>query len=174
MIYELTAAEGSRRMFVVRPNQSMSVRGMLAVYSGLAAVIVSIGVTCLAIGLPLVLPFSGAELFVLGAAFYLTARRGEVREVITVSADAVAVESGNRGPETRAEFQRYWAGVVLERPRYGWYPSRLLIRSHGRQVEVGKFLNEQERRGLALELRAALRYGEGAGMTRRNFASAPA
>ena len=174
MIYELTAAEDSRRMFVVRPNQSMSPRGMLVIYSGMATVIVGIGVACFTIGLPLVLPFSGAELFVLGAAFYLTARRGEAREVITVSRDAVAVECGRRGPETHTEFQRYWAGVILERPRYGWYPSRLLIRSHGRQVEVGRFLNEQERRGLALELRAALRYGEGAGMTRRNFASAPA
>lgn len=161
MIYQLTAAEGSRRTFVVRPNQSMSVRGLLVVYSGMAAVIAGIGATCFVIGLPLVLPFSGTELIVLGAAFYLTARRGGVREVITIGADAVAVESGCHGPQTRAEFQRHWAGVVLEQPWHGWYPSRLLIRSHGRQIEVGRFLNEQERRGLALELRAALRHGEG-------------
>ncbi|MBI2992927.1 MAG: DUF2244 domain-containing protein [Gammaproteobacteria bacterium] len=161
MIYQLAAAESPLQTFVVRPNQSMSWQGLLFAFSGMATVIIGIGVTCFAIGLPLVLPFSGAELIVLGAAFYLTARRGDVREVITISANGVAVETGRRGPETRAEFQRHWARVVLERPRHSWYPGRLLIRSHGREIEVGRFLNEQERRGLALELRAALRREEG-------------
>lgn len=159
MIYQLAAAGSPLQTFVVRPNQSMSWQGMLLAFSGMAIVIIGIGATCFAIGLPLVLPFSGVELFALGAAFYLTARRGDVREVITISADGLVVETGRGGPETRAEFQRHWARVVLEPPRHGWYPSRLLIRSHGRAIEVGRFLNEQERRGLALELRAALRCG---------------
>ena len=162
MIYQLTAAESSQRTFVVRPNQSMSWQGMLFAFSGMAAVIIGVGLTCFAIGLPLVLPFSGAEMIVLGTAFHLTARRGDVREVITISADGIAVEAGHCGPETRAEFQRHWARVFLEQPQPGWYPSRLMIRSHGRGIEVGRFLNEQERRGLALELRAVLRRDEGA------------
>ena len=162
MIYQLAAAGGPLQTFVVRPNQSMSWQWMLLAFSGMAILIIGIGITSFAAGLPLVLPFSGAELLVLGTAFYQTARRGGVREVITISTDGLAVETGHRGPEARAEFRRRWARVVLEPPRHGWYPSRLLIRSHGREIEVGRFLNEQERRGLALELRAALRRGEGA------------
>ena len=36
------------------------------------------------------------------------------------------------------------------------FSDSLLVRSHGRQIEVGKFLNEQERQGLAKELNLAL------------------
>jgi uncharacterized membrane protein len=32
------------------------------------------------------------------------------------------------------------------------HPSRLTIESHGRQCELGNFLTEEERRGLALRL----------------------
>jgi len=62
------------------------------------------------------------------------------------------VEKGRRYPENQCTLARVWARVVLERCPKQWYPSRLLIRSHGRAVEVGTFLNEEERRRLAEEL----------------------
>jgi uncharacterized membrane protein len=52
-------------------------------------------------------------------------------------------------------FQRHWARVVLKQSRGDWYPSRLLLHSHGRQVEVGRFLEEQERLHLGLRLQRA-------------------
>lgn len=163
MIYQLTGAEGAPRAIVIQPSRSMSWRGLLLVYTGIATVTLGVGLACWVIGLPLVLPFSGVELLVLGAAFYLTARSGGVREVVSISAEQVAVEAGRTGPERRAAFQRHWTRVILEPSGHGWYPSRLLIRSHGREVELGKFLNEQERCGLAVELRAALQPGQRAG-----------
>jgi uncharacterized membrane protein len=49
-------------------------------------------------------------------------------------------------------FPRHWAQVKLRRPASRLYPSRLVIESHGRQCEVGDFLTEEERRGLAVRL----------------------
>lgn len=43
-------------------------------------------------------------------------------------------------------------GASLQRHATGWYPSRLTIRSHGREVEVGRCLNEEERERLARDL----------------------
>ena len=155
MVYQFAAAEGART-FVIQPNRSMSWRHLLVAYLGICMVLLAVGIGFLAAGLPLVLPFSGLEMLLLGVGFYLSAWRGGVQEVVIIGAGTVVVEAGRKRPETRERFQRQWARVVLERRRGGWYPSRLLIRSHGRQVEIGKFLNEQERRGLALELRNAM------------------
>jgi uncharacterized membrane protein len=49
-------------------------------------------------------------------------------------------------------FPRHWAQVKLRRPAARLHPSRLTIESHGRQCELGSFLTEEERRGLALRL----------------------
>lgn len=128
----------------------------MMVYAGISTFVLVVGLCGLYAGLPLVLPFSGLEIMALGAAFYLNSWRGGVQQVITIDEDSVVVEAGRTAPETREEFQRQWARVILQRSRNGWYPSRLLIRSHGRQVEIGEFLNEQERQGLAWELRRGL------------------
>ena len=129
----------------------------MCVYVGIATVTIGIGACFYILGLTLILPFSGIEVLALGAAFYVTSWRGGKQEVISIDKDSIVVESGRHGPESREVFQRAWAKVILERPWNSWYPSRLLIRSHGRQLEIGQFLNEQERQGLALELYNALR-----------------
>ena len=49
-------------------------------------------------------------------------------------------------------FPRHWARVKLRRPHSRLHPSCLTIESHGRRCEVGSFLTEQERRGLAQRL----------------------
>ena len=56
-----------------------------------------------------------------------------------------------------AQFHPYWVRVHLEAGRWRGWPSRLLLGSHGRVVEVGRFLNEAERRLLAQRLTELLR-----------------
>ena len=156
MIHELTVSQEQRRTFVVAPNQSMSGRELLLVFAGIAGVTLAIGAYFWLQGFTLVLPFSGLEVLALGAALYITAWRGGAREVITITDDSIFVETGRRRPEQRHDFQRYWTKVVLRRPWVAWYPSKLLLCSHGREIEVGRFLNEEERKGLAKILRSAI------------------
>ena len=105
------------------------------------------------VGLWLILPFAGLEFMALWYCFYLSFRQTEHCQVITIDGDSVKVESGRRRPEITEQFQRSWAQVRLAKSTHRWYPSRLTIRSHGREVEVGKFLSEEERIELAAELR---------------------
>ena len=157
MINELEAAQNQRRVFVVAPNRSMSAKDLLLAFCGIAGVTLAVGGYFWIQGFALVLPFSGLELLALGVALYITAWRGGAREVITITDDSVCVEAGRAGPEQRHDFQRYWTKVVLRRSWVVWHPSKLLLCSGGREIEVGRFLNEEERRGLAEILRSAIR-----------------
>ena len=134
----------------------MSWRGLLIAYGVICFVTLSVAIFLAFHGLPLVLPLSGIELLLLGFALYSTANQGKSQEVVTIKHDAIVFEAGRNYPESSHEFQRPWAKIVLERPWHAWYPSKLLIRSHGRQIEVGKFLNEEERKGLAEQLSLAM------------------
>ena len=158
MIHELKVSQDQRRTFVIAPNQSMSGRELLLVFSGIAGVTLAIGGYFWLRGFTLVLPFSGLEVLALGAALYITAWRGGAREVITITDDSVCVETGRTRPEQRHDFQRYWTKVILRRPWVAWHPSKLLLCSHGREIEVGRFLNEEERKGLAKILRSAIHH----------------
>jgi uncharacterized membrane protein len=82
--------------------------------------------------------------------------RSQIREVVTVNASVVTVEKGRQTPEERWECPRAWAQVRLEKPHIAWYPSRLAIAFQGRRVELGAFLNEEERRALAAELQQVI------------------
>lgn len=149
MISAVPGTATGKQCLVVEPNRSMSWQTLVSLYLLMVFVSLVIGLAYFHIGLTLVLPFCGLEMLALGAALYVTSWRGSIREVITVDADSVAVETGRDKPVKRYEFQRNWTQVVLEHPQVSWHPSRLLIRSRGRQVEIGRFLNEEERRGLA-------------------------
>lgn len=143
--------------WVIRPNQSLSWRAAVQVYTAISLCCAGIALAFALHGLWTVLPFAGFEIVVLGLAFYLTLSRSQVREVVSLTVDAVSVEKGRHVPQQRWECPRAWARVTLERPRIAWYPSRLSIAFQGQQVEIGRFLNEEERCALALELQQAIR-----------------
>ncbi|HXH02623.1 MAG TPA: DUF2244 domain-containing protein, partial [Candidatus Competibacteraceae bacterium] len=103
-----------------------------------------------------VLPFTGLELLAVGAGLYVVVRRGEECEVITLQGEYIIIERGRRGPQQRWQLARAWARVVVERHPASCYPCRLLIRSYGRAVEIGRFLSGEERQRLAVELQHSL------------------
>jgi len=78
-------------------------------------------------------------------------RKSAAGEVITFSASAVEVARTD-GSAAPLRFHPYWARLeLLPGRRFGW-PSRLVLRSHGRETEIGRFLNEAEREVLARQL----------------------
>ena len=93
---------------------------------------------------------------IFGVLLYIIAWRSNIKEVVNVTEEKIRIEIGRNGPEKTYELDKTWAKVVLERSWNNWYPSRLLLRSHGRQIEIGKFLNEQERQCLGAELKKVI------------------
>jgi uncharacterized membrane protein len=141
----------------IRPNRSLSERQLQLAFAVIALICLGIASAFAALGLWPVLPFAGAEIVVVGVGFYLSARSGRESEIVSVADDLVAVERNRRRLHDRLEMQRAWAQIRLLRPRIRWYPSQLVIRSHGKAVELGGFLNEEERHQLAGKLQRAIR-----------------
>jgi uncharacterized membrane protein len=82
-------------------------------------------------------------------------RASATGEVIVLSATQLEIARvGADGAAVR--FHPYWARLSLQPGRWRGAPSRLLVRSHGREVEIGAFLNEAERRDLAQRLSGLL------------------
>lgn len=76
-------------------------------------------------------------------------------QLITLTPSQLAITSA-RGAET-VQFHPYWVRVHLRDGLERGWPSRLVLRSHGREVEIGAFLNDEERRQLAQRLTELLR-----------------
>jgi uncharacterized membrane protein len=145
------------RRFLIRPNRSLSWSEMVRFYLGMLGVSFGIAIAFALKGAWLVLPFAGLEMLALGIALYMVARRGSDWQMISIREDEVAVVEHSSKHEYRQTFQRAWAKVELERAMIRGYPSKLVIRSHGRSLELGGCLNEADKKYLARELNAAIR-----------------
>jgi uncharacterized membrane protein len=134
------------------PNCSLTLGGARAFFAAACVLPCGVAGVLAAKGFWPVLPFAGAEIALLGWALRVSLERRFHRQRITVTEQEVSVESCDRRRSSRVVFPRHWAQVKLRRPAARLHPSRLTIESHGRQCELGSFLTEEERRGLALRL----------------------
>ncbi|HEU5137865.1 MAG TPA: DUF2244 domain-containing protein [Steroidobacteraceae bacterium] len=134
------------------PHCSLSVRGAVLFFGAVALATFGIAGIATFLGYWPVLPFAGAEMLLLAWALHSNMQRRHERESIDIS-DTEVVITYARGNPARVVFPRHWARVKIRRPNSPLHRSRLVIESHGRAYEVGKFLTEEERRQLAAALR---------------------
>lgn len=142
--------------FVVRPNRSLTPRQQKVFFLFMCVVVLGIAGAFAIRGFWPVLPFAGLEIAVLAYALWHCARSGMLTEVISVAPDRISVDKGHRHLARVWETPLAWAQIRLDRSGRDWYPSRLVIRSHGKELQLGSFLNEDERQRLATELRRAV------------------
>jgi len=152
MITRPALNDSDGHVITLRPNGSLRWRAAKWSCAALGLLVGGIAAWFASRGAWLVLPFAGAELLVVGAGLYLSCRASRRAEVIRVTPETLLVQRGRGRPEQEHAFQRAWARVVLVRDPAGWYPSRLLVRSHGRSLEIGAWLAEEEKLELAAEL----------------------
>jgi len=122
----------------------------------MAIVCLLIGIAFSFLGIWPVLPFVGLEVVLIGLCLWVSACDCHVMEVIRISYYSVSVKkSGTQRPRSW-KFNRAWSQIRLEDSHLRQHQSRLLIGSHGKLVQCGGFLTEQERRLLAKNLKTAI------------------
>lgn len=139
--------------FELRPNSSLTPRAAAFFYGSLAALVLGVALGCAALGLWPILPFAGLELAGLYWAVKWVMHRAEAREYIRVDDASVLIEKcarGRRGVISRNAyaFARRWTRLELCPGVPAHWPSRLVLSSKGRSVEIGAFLTDSERLGL--------------------------
>lgn len=144
------AASGVVYKVTARPNRSLPSSGKVKLLAWLATPPLIISIAFSLAGAWMVFPFAGLELLALAYAFYIIHCHAEDYESITIDGDRLGVEQRNVHRVHQTEFHRYWVQVVLRRSPYG--EQRLWLRSHGKEVEVGRYINNEQRLALAQQL----------------------
>lgn len=143
------------RTWEARRNCSLSVSERKWVFVVTAAWSTVIACVFLYFGAWPVLPFTGLELALLWWALRQFDSTADDFERITLESERLTIESRRGALLERHEFHPYWARLqYLQSPGQGNH--RLLIRSHGKVVEVGRWLTEEQKMALAGELQKNL------------------
>ncbi len=149
-------ADKGEKTIILRPNGSLSRRQALALLAFCGLVMGAVGFFCFLVGAWLVLPFSGLEWLLLAYCLHLSLKQSQQREVIIITDSLVQVEKGRYRPEQTYQFQRAWVMLDWMQSPIQGRPSRLALKLHGKEVEIGRFLVESERQALARELKVLL------------------
>lgn len=140
---------------MLKRNCSISPAGLFCVFAGLSIASAAIGVGFAIAGAWPVLPFVGLEIAALAVAFVLYARRAADYERIELAHGRLVVEVAEAERLVQYELDARLARVVLEKNE--GYGARVLVRSPGKEVEIGRHLDAPSRIELADELSRRLR-----------------
>ncbi|MEK9672058.1 MAG: DUF2244 domain-containing protein [Rhodospirillaceae bacterium] len=139
----------------LRPHRSMSLKGVHTAMWILFIAWVPFIVLFLFLGAWPVLPLMGGEALLLYALFRLNLKRGNEVETIAMTETELTVERVNHWGRKRSwSFQPQWLQVLVEEAR--GQSGRLMLRSHGRSVVIGRFLTNTERYSVADGLKRAI------------------
>lgn len=137
----------------ITPNCSLSPRGARWFFASACVASLSIALPLSVMGYWPILPFAGLELGLLWWALRVSMARRHHIQVITITEQDIEIEDRIPPRHDRVVFPRHWAQVRMSSGGSPLQPTRLTVESHGRRHEIGSFLNEQERRGLAQRLK---------------------
>ena len=160
MIVLRPTVAGQPRVLWLRPNRALDKRGLRRLIIGLAAMALATASLGAWQGNVFAPVFALIEAFVVGFALGAAWRAGDRGERIAIGPDTLEVRAvpGHR----TVRFQTYWVRIGLA-PGNG--RQRLLLTSHGNELEIGAFLGEEERTEVSRKLMVLL--SEVSGQTRR-------
>ncbi len=140
----------------VAPHRSLPPRRLTWIMAGLVAFGFCSGIGFVLAGAWPVTGFFGADIALLYVAFRLSYRSARQYESLRLTQQSLDIERvGIHGERQRWQLEPTWLRVTIDENAQG--RGRLLLSSHGKTVGLGAFLNAEERRRLADDLKAALR-----------------
>jgi uncharacterized membrane protein len=149
--------EVSDTRYLIRPNRSMDRRQAAWVVMAIATASFAVaGSMSIAYGAWPILPFAGLEVAALAFVIWRVQASSENEDVLVFASAHVDVTRRHEGDVHSYRFNRHWVRVNLRNSIARNLPSRLEIGSHGKFVEIGSFLTDEERASLAEHLTARL------------------
>ncbi len=139
----------------LRPNKSLTFKELALVLIGFSSICVFISIIFLISGAWPVLGFLGLDILILYLAFRAHDRSTKKYERLSLSPNLLLIERITcHGHKSHWSFQPHWLSVVLECDHNAG--QKLSIQSKGRKLEIGCFLNVDEKFELAEALQIKL------------------
>jgi len=135
------------------PNMSANWRTTKIILWFISFITLLIALTFSFFGLWLILPFAGLEVLALFAFSYWVAYQCCRKEVITIKDNQLTVEKGHHCPQFTWRTELFWTRLIIDRPAFRGHPFKLYLRSKEQRLEIGEFLNEDDKKQLISVLR---------------------
>lgn len=140
---------------ILRPNPPMSVGALRVVLAVVAAANLAFAIGFMLRGAWPIAPFMGLDVALLAWALRASRLAAQAYEHIRLTSAELFVDAHPaRGPAREVTLNPYWVTVHLDRPDER--ARKLTLRSHGKQLQVGSFLDPGSRLSFAGVLRNAL------------------
>tara|TARA_Y100001970_G_C14129753_1_gene801027 strand:+ start:127 stop:612 length:486 start_codon:yes stop_codon:yes gene_type:complete len=131
-------------LVLLRPNSSLTGIHRVIFLGSIAFVCLTIAIIFFILGAYLILPFAGLEIAILFTAFYLSFKWSNKKEKIFISDEIVKIEKGTNKLEYQWEEFRTFTSFNIQKDKDKFM--RLSFRSKGKDVYVGEFLNEEDKK----------------------------
>lgn len=151
---DTTKAQGH---ILMSPNVSLSWRGMKIYLWLISSLLFLIAMYFTYIGAWMVVPFAGLEILALNFLTVWVAYQCRRKQVIHVGDNWIRVEKGYQSPRYTWESELFWTRLVTHKSPYHGHLVKVFLHSKQRKLEIGEFLNEDDKKLLINTLRNVIR-----------------
>jgi uncharacterized membrane protein len=153
---ETNAADTPIFRALLTPHRSLTPRGFRVLMGIIVAGSLVCGLFCIAIGAWPVFGFFGLDVLILYVAFKLSYRSGRAREEVSVSRTSLDIRQvAPSGKSREHRFNPFWARFAVSRHEEIGI-TRMAVEAQGREVQIGSFLNPDDRESFAKAFGRAL------------------
>ena len=153
---ETNAADTPIFRALLTPHRSLTPRGFQVLMGIMVAASLICGLFCIAIGAWPIFGFFGLDVLILYVAFKLNYRSGRAREEVSVSRTSLDIRQiAPSGRAREHHFNPFWARFAVARHEEIGI-TRMAVEAQGQQVQIGSFLNPDDRESFAKAFGRAL------------------
>ncbi len=140
---------------ILHPHRSLPQSGFLILMGFICFVSLATGIAFYMMGAWPVLGFYGLDVLAIYVAFKINYRAGKAYELVELSPDLLKITQVHHSGRSRSfDFNPYWVKVMLNEWPDGSADLKLAL--HGKEFEIARFLNTDEKKDFAQALRNAL------------------
>lgn len=149
------APDASLFRAILHPHRSLPPKGFLILMVAIGSVSFVSGMVFLMMGAWPVMGFFGLDVLLVYIAFKLNYRAARAYELVELTPSTLILRQVSASGKAESfEFNPYWVRVLFTERHDGG--NHLKLASHGRELEFGRLLNDDERRDFAQALSRAL------------------
>lgn len=137
---------------IISPNKSMSWQTNKKLLLAIFVLNMSIALAWTYMGAWMVLPFAGLEVLLVGLGMYYVSWKLNFKQIITVKNESLILQKGVYFPKEEWHWRREDTTLICVPSDYRMSPPALSLQHLNQRIEVGDFLNRDEKKEFRQQL----------------------